>query len=190
MIIKQAFKVTKDNIILAQPLVLYLVVVSLTSAGLSRVPASPVFWVFFGANILLSTAFFAGWFYMCAKTVEHEKTEYKSPEEKSIASVKLIKNFFRRWRILFVCYIGDFALYGHFCDNSLPRIQGGYAFYPESLYKFCKNNGSPDTRTNAGLYNDPDARSGKAFEPVVYVYGRCFLCLYVFDDVLVPRADF
>ncbi len=94
MIIKEAFAVTKNNIILAQPLVVYLIVISLTSAGLSRVPAMPVYWVFFGANILLSTAFFAGWFYMFKKTVEHEKTEYKTQEEKSIASVKLIKHFF------------------------------------------------------------------------------------------------
>ena len=94
MIIKDAFKVTKDNIILAQPLVLYLIVISLTSAGLGRVPASPVFWVFFGANLLLSTAFFAGWFYMFKKTVEHEKTEYRTADEKGMASVKLIKYFF------------------------------------------------------------------------------------------------
>ncbi len=139
MIIKQAFKVTKDNIILAQPLVLYLVVVSLTSAGLSRVPASPVFWVFFGANILLSTAFFAGWFYMCAKTVEHEKTEYKSPEEKSIASVKLIKNFFPGVGEYFLSVTSAILLYtGIFAIILFLAFKAGTHFIPNPYINFAK----------------------------------------------------
>lgn len=139
MIIKQAFKVTKDNIILAQPLVLYLVVVSLTSAGLSRVPASPVFSVFFGANILLSTAFFAGWFYMCAKTVEHEKTEYKSPEEKSIASVKLIKNFFPGVGEYFLSVTSAILLYtGIFAIILYLAFKAGTHFIPNPYINFAK----------------------------------------------------
>lgn len=94
MLIKRAFSITKDNIILAQPLVLYLVVISLTSAGLSQVPNQMAFWVFFVANILLSTAFFAGWMFMTKKTIEHSKKEFEKPEEKSLASFALIKDFF------------------------------------------------------------------------------------------------
>ena len=121
MIIKRAFNITKENIILAQPLVLYLVVVSFTSASLTRVLDSWAFWVFFCANILLSTAFFAGWFYMCKKTVEHEQTEYKTQEEKSVESVKLIKTFFPGvgeyfWPVSagILLYSGTFALIMYF----------------------------------------------------------------------------
>lgn len=92
--VKRAFEITKENIILAQPLVLYLVVISLTMAGLAKQQSTGAFYTFFGANILLSTAFFAGWMFMTRKTVEHSKKEFEKPEEKNIASIKLINDFF------------------------------------------------------------------------------------------------
>lgn len=94
MFLKRAFEITKDNIILAQPLVLYLVIISLTTAGLAHVPNQNAFYAFLVANVLLSTAFFAGWMYMTSKTIELSKQEFEKPEEKSFASLKLIKDFF------------------------------------------------------------------------------------------------
>ena len=94
MYIKRAFGITKDNIILAQPLVLYLVVISLTMAGLAQQGNKTAFMVFALANILLTTAFCAGWFYMVKKTIEHSKKEFEKSEEQSMASFALVKDFF------------------------------------------------------------------------------------------------
>ena len=92
--IKQAFNITKENIILAQPLVIYLVIISITMASAATQSNQTAFYIFFGANILLSTAFFAGWMFMTRKTVEHSKKEFKNQEEKNLASIKLINEFF------------------------------------------------------------------------------------------------
>lgn len=96
--IKKAFDITKENIILAQPLIIFLLVLSFTLAGLSQQTNRILHLVFLGANILLCTAFFAGWFYMVKKAIAHnrkvEKDEYKDEQEKSAASFALGKEFF------------------------------------------------------------------------------------------------
>lgn len=117
MFIKKAFIITKENIILAQPLVLYLVIISITMAGLAQVPNKIAYYTFLLANILLTTAFFAGWMYMTAKTIEHSRKEFEKPEEKSFESVKLIREFFPGVGEFFVpitfaiaLYLGGYAL--------------------------------------------------------------------------------
>lgn len=96
--IKKAFDMVKDNIILAQPLVIFLVIISLTTAGLYKQTNHVAFLFILIANILLITAFFSGWFYMIKKGATHmkkvENEEYKNDEEKTAASFGLIKEFF------------------------------------------------------------------------------------------------
>ena len=96
--IKKAFYITKEHIVLAQPLVLFLIVLSFTLAGLSTQTNKIAHMIFAFANILLCTAFLAGWFYMIKKGIYLDKRiqngEYSKPEEKATASFALGKEFF------------------------------------------------------------------------------------------------
>lgn len=92
--IKKAFDITRENIIIIQPFIIYMLVNSITSVGLMRQTNRVAFIVFFIANFLLTTAFLAGWFYMVKKTVEQSKVEYDRKKDKMAASFDLIKEFF------------------------------------------------------------------------------------------------
>lgn len=96
--IQKAFEITKENIILAQPLIIFMIVLSFTLAGLSMQTNKIAYFVFTIANILLCTAFFAGWFYMIKQGIYLDKRiqngEYKKTEERAAASMALGKEFF------------------------------------------------------------------------------------------------
>ena len=96
--IKKAFDITKDNIILAQPLIIFLIVISFSFAGLAQQTNKILHLIFLTGNVLLCTAFFAGWFYMIKKGIEHNKKVqldvFKNEQEKNSASLALGKEFF------------------------------------------------------------------------------------------------
>lgn len=96
--IKKAFDITRDNIVVAQPIVIFMIVISLTTGALYQQTNKIAYMVFFVANILLCTAFFSGWFNMIQKTLEHnkkaEKNFYRDDREKAEASFALGKEFF------------------------------------------------------------------------------------------------
>lgn len=96
--IQKAFNITKNNIIIAQPLVIFMLIITLTSAALTQQTNKIAYIIFAAANVLLCTAFFAGWFYMIKKAVEHNKkvenNEYKDDKEAAEASFALGKEFF------------------------------------------------------------------------------------------------
>ena len=96
--IKKAFNITRDNIVIAQPIVIFMIVISLTTGALYQQTNKIAYMVFFVANILLCTAFFSGWFNMIQKTLEHnkkaEKNFYRDDREKAEASFALGKEFF------------------------------------------------------------------------------------------------
>ena len=96
--IQKAFDITKENIILAQPLIIFMIVLSFTLAGLSMQANRAAYMIFAVANILLCTAFFAGWFYMIKQGIYLDKRvqngEYKKAEERAAASMALGKEFF------------------------------------------------------------------------------------------------
>ena len=98
LFIKKAYNITKDNIIAAQPLVIFMLVITLTTSALAVHTNKIAHLIFLIANILLCTAFFAGWFHMINKTIEHykkaENDEYKNKEEEIKASWALGKEFF------------------------------------------------------------------------------------------------
>ena len=62
--IKKAFNITRDNIVIAQPIVIFMIVISLTTGALYKQTNKIAYMVFFVENILLCTAFFSGWFNM------------------------------------------------------------------------------------------------------------------------------
>lgn len=96
--IKKALDITKENIILAQPLVIFMIVLSFTLAGLAMQAHKGSYMVFLIANVLLCTAFFAGWFYMVKQGIllnrRVENGEYKDPQDRASASIGLGKEFF------------------------------------------------------------------------------------------------
>lgn len=96
--IQKAFEITKENIILAQPLVIFMIVLSFTLAGLAMQAHKGTYMVFVIANILLCTAFFSGWFYMVKQGIllyrRVENGEFKDPQDRAAASFALGKEFF------------------------------------------------------------------------------------------------
>lgn len=97
-IIQKAFDITKENIILAQPLVLYLLAASFTLAGLAMQSNKLAYIVFFTTNLLLFTAFLAGWFSMIKQGIllnrRIENGEFQKAEDRAAASWDLGKAFF------------------------------------------------------------------------------------------------
>lgn len=93
--VQKAFELTKDNVILAQPLIIFLIVLTFTLAGLAQQKNHITYIIFFIANVLLCTAFFSGWFYMIKKAILNADKDYKNPEEKNKASMALGGEFFK-----------------------------------------------------------------------------------------------
>ncbi len=92
--VRNSFGVVWKNLILVQPFILFLLVFSILSGGLSRVQSSPLyFFIFSTLLLLLIIAFLSGWFYMAKKTIAFEMCENLSPEEKAVKSFGLIKHF-------------------------------------------------------------------------------------------------
>lgn len=96
--IKKAFDLTKENIVLAQPPIFFMIIFSITFAALTTQTVKLYYIIFSAANIMLCTAFLAGWFYMIKKGIEHYKKaqngEYKDEKEKASVSFALGKEFF------------------------------------------------------------------------------------------------
>lgn len=96
--IQKAFNITKENIIIAQPLIIFLLIISFTLGALTQQTNKIYYLVFSTANLLLCTAFFAGWLYMIKKAIFHNKraenNEYRNNEDKIAASNALGKEFF------------------------------------------------------------------------------------------------
>ena len=110
-VIKKAFDITRDNIVTAQPLIVFLLIISLTSIGLAQQSNKIAFIVFFISNFLLTTAFLAGWFFMIKKTIEQSKIEYEKPDEKAAASFGLLKEFFPGVAAYFAPVTAVFLIY-------------------------------------------------------------------------------
>lgn len=96
--IQKAFDITRENLILTQPLILFMIVLSFTLAGLSMQTSNVRFVVFLAANVLLSCAFAAGWFFMIKQGIylnkRIENGEFRKKEERAEASLALGKAFF------------------------------------------------------------------------------------------------
>ena len=110
-VIKKAFDITRDNIVTAQPLIVFLLIISLTTVGLAQQSNKIAFIIFFISNFLLTTAFLAGWFYMAKKTVLLSKVEYEKQEERTAASFDLLKDFFPGVSAYFVPVTVVFLIY-------------------------------------------------------------------------------
>ncbi len=93
--IKSTFSIVWKNLILTQPPILFLLVMSLLIGGFNRVAANnSVFIIFVASLAFLSIAFLAGWFNMVKKTIAFELDESVSSEDKAVKSFGLVKYFF------------------------------------------------------------------------------------------------
>ena len=126
---KKALDITRKNVIIIQPLVLFLIVITFTTSALFQLAHKFTYIVFLTTNILLFTAFMAGWLYMIKKTIEHyqkaENGEYKNDKEEAEASLALGKEFFPGVGDFFpavtftvVCYVAVYILLLFVCYKS------------------------------------------------------------------------
>lgn len=81
--------------ILVQPFVIYLIIISFTSGALyTNKIEGFAFFVLLVSNLFLTGAFIAGWFFMAQKIIEHSKKVFDKKTDKDMASIAIIKQFF------------------------------------------------------------------------------------------------
>lgn len=91
-LLKDAIKITNDNIILATPLLLFMLILSLY-IGFSRMSVNslPVLLLSCITVVFMTAAFFAGWFYMVKKAIKLSKETFVLDSDKARATLDLIK---------------------------------------------------------------------------------------------------
>lgn len=110
--INKAFILLKDNIIIIQPLIFYLLLIGFiskpilfgTAQNLSSVIAIVIVFLF-------TSAFLAGWFYIVKLAISMKNEVYETPEEKNLAALSLLKQFFTGVGDYFVPLIFGLLLY-------------------------------------------------------------------------------
>jgi len=129
-IIKYAFLITKNKIILMQPLIIFLLILTFALTPLKALHENPVAFYAVLTNIALMTiAFFSGWFGMIKKTVL-DFDEQKTNNQKSAQDdLNLLKEFFPSVGeyflsmcgcalILSVCFCAISYLFAHYFANN------------------------------------------------------------------------
>lgn len=93
--IQNSFNLLRDNIILVQPLIIYMLIVGILAKPsiITTFPSFPAI-LLLVCIFLTTTAFLSGWFYINRIAVDHKNDTYETPEEKSLASFSLLKQFF------------------------------------------------------------------------------------------------
>lgn len=94
-IFKKAFVILKENPMIIQPFVLYMLVMSFTNRSLFAPVENPwVHAISILSSFLLTAAFLAGWFHVIKKGVEQSKKVYSNDEEKVKDNLNIVKHFF------------------------------------------------------------------------------------------------
>ncbi len=96
-IFKQAAEILKDNVIIIQPLIIFWLIAGLVMdpfvQGQQTLQTNKGLFTLLTV-FLLSSAFLAGWYYIIKLAVVRKNQAYKTPEEKALASISLLKEFF------------------------------------------------------------------------------------------------
>ena len=109
----KAFKITNDNLILATPFILFLLLMSIYLGVLHNSSKElGVLILLLITTLLMFSAFLAGWFFMFKKALELDKKGILLPEEKAKASFGLIKEFPVGIGEYFFSFVGGVILYG------------------------------------------------------------------------------
>lgn len=93
--VKNSFILLKDNIVILQPLVLYVLIIGILIKPAMSMHVFNIYSILLLISIFLFTiAFIAGWFYMAKVAISNRNIVYDSLEDKNIASLNLLKQFF------------------------------------------------------------------------------------------------
>lgn len=110
--INKAFLLLKENIIIIQPLIFYLLLIGFISRpisfGLQQNFSSILAIV---TVFLFTSAFLAGWFYIVKIAISMKNEVYETPEEKNLAALSLLKQFFTGVGEYFVPMVFGLLLY-------------------------------------------------------------------------------
>ena len=89
---KNTIEITNNNIILATPLIVFMWILSLY-LGFSKMSVNslPLLFLSFVTVILMTSAFFAGWFYMIKQAIDLSKQVFLLDEDKNKAIFNLLK---------------------------------------------------------------------------------------------------
>lgn len=110
--IRSSFQILKDNLIVLQPLIFYLILFGILmqpvyAAGTFNLTTIILLFVLF----MLTAAFGAGWFYIIKASVDMKDEIYAAPEDKGIAQLGLLKKFFTGVGEYFMPMIAALLLY-------------------------------------------------------------------------------
>lgn len=124
-----ALRITNNNIILATPLILFMLIVSIYSVILQTMSSSPVMYFLFLMTLgLMIAAFAAGWFYIVKKAIENDRISATKDEKikKSFDLMNLMvtgvgENFlsFLGALFLYVLILLTFLIFGSFIGVKL-----------------------------------------------------------------------
>lgn len=152
--IKNSFEIVWKNLILTQPPILFLLVMSLLMGGFNRLGANSTVFLIFGASLIfLSIAFLAGWFNMAKKTIAFQLDETIANEEKVVQSYGLVKHFFPGVGEYFLSVLGCSIIF-----IILSFVATYFAFKIGSFYfgtldiEFLKKSLEISTATEMQLY--------------------------------------
>ncbi len=110
--IKKSFGIVWHNLILTQPPILFLLIMSLLLGGFNKFNANSTVFAIFGSSLIfLGIAFFAGWFFMAKKTIAFELDDSINAEEKAINSFGLVKHFFPGVGEYFLSILGSTIIF-------------------------------------------------------------------------------
>ena len=89
---KNTIEITNNNIILATPLIVFMWILSLY-LGFSKMSVNslPLLFLSFVTVILMTSAFFAGWFYMIKQAIDLSKQVFLLDEDRNKAIFNLLK---------------------------------------------------------------------------------------------------
>lgn len=149
--INKAFILLKDNIILVQPLIFYLLLIGFISKpilfGTAQNLASIVAIVIV---FLFTSAFLSGWFYIVKLAISMKNEVYETPEEKNLAALSLLKQFFTGVGEYFVPFVFGLLLY------TLALVAFSVFSYKIGMHYIGKVEMTPALVKvlNTGSYND------------------------------------
>ncbi len=93
--IKTSFNILKNNLIIIQPLLIFMIIFGILAQPLSLSGGNIMQMAINGILLyLIVTTFISGWFYMIKLVVRDRNKEYNTPEEVGIAQIELLKSFF------------------------------------------------------------------------------------------------
>lgn len=138
---KNAFKLTNEGILLAIPLIIFILIITLyLSFAQSVVDTMPEAACALVTLLCMTAAFLAGWFYMVKKSIELSQTQFVMDEDKAKALIEVTKTIPTGIGKYFLSFLGMsvislflFALFGGLFYKLGMHFIGSIDFTPAQL---------------------------------------------------------